>query len=623
MNNPLNRSMFRQAGMSKQPMGILASSPELMTTAQRAMMSGQPMKAEHGAVAKIGNFINTANPITSLSPPDPNRFLYGSTLTPPKYGGGRTPSHVERDEAKFRKNAGAQIEGPGIIPVKGPESFRVTQPNVDEFTEYKAGSTTFEDPIIKDETLINKKNKEILDNKKKEETKVIEPDIDFKKSTINKKDLLTDFKDPSMQKQLDQKSKELKIAVSEADQNEGSANALKTKGSAFDEFLKLKEKGDYDQEPIDLGKLRKIAVEQSGIDPNDKSEGAEERKDAFWMSLMKAGLAIASGESSNTMQNVAKGLGFGLEAYGKDIKDLTKQERENKKEYYTVLRDLVKNEESKQAAAKLFELNIDQFNANKIAQFKIQENDIEFRKLLASKDREIKEKNLDLETSKFIATNKIDVTKLEMQADELFNKNMFKNENFKFEKGKWAAQYEQSQKEYKLNVDKFAEQVSQFDTKVVMDGMSKETKQALSVFGSIDPSTGDIKFKNDEEEKQYKSLVGQLIAVSAIDKTSINIKMEEARAVASAGNAGGISFEKIGITDNKSKIKAALIWSSFYQKSWEDSTKIKDPSGVDYSVLPPTDERVIAIRVGIQDAYSAQIKGLVNGGYTVTKQKPK
>ena len=34
MNNPLNRKMFREAGMSKQPMGILASSPELMNAAK-------------------------------------------------------------------------------------------------------------------------------------------------------------------------------------------------------------------------------------------------------------------------------------------------------------------------------------------------------------------------------------------------------------------------------------------------------------------------------------------------------------------------------------------------------------------------------------------------------------
>ena len=56
MNNPLNRSMFRQAGMSKQPMGILASSPELMTTAQQAIASGQPVTANNGRA----NFISTA-----------------------------------------------------------------------------------------------------------------------------------------------------------------------------------------------------------------------------------------------------------------------------------------------------------------------------------------------------------------------------------------------------------------------------------------------------------------------------------------------------------------------------------------------------------------------------------
>ena len=48
MNDPLRRKMFREAGMSKQPMGILASSPELMTTAQKAMMNNQPVRAESG-----------------------------------------------------------------------------------------------------------------------------------------------------------------------------------------------------------------------------------------------------------------------------------------------------------------------------------------------------------------------------------------------------------------------------------------------------------------------------------------------------------------------------------------------------------------------------------------------
>tara|TARA_E500000318_G_scaffold111677_1_gene131188 strand:- start:313 stop:2406 length:2094 start_codon:yes stop_codon:yes gene_type:complete len=53
MNNPFNRRMFRQVGMSKQPMGILASSPELMTTAEKAMMRGQPVRAQDGTVVRV------------------------------------------------------------------------------------------------------------------------------------------------------------------------------------------------------------------------------------------------------------------------------------------------------------------------------------------------------------------------------------------------------------------------------------------------------------------------------------------------------------------------------------------------------------------------------------------
>ena len=53
MNDPLRRKMFREAGMSKQPMGILASSPEMKTTAERALMSGQPVRARNGQVISV------------------------------------------------------------------------------------------------------------------------------------------------------------------------------------------------------------------------------------------------------------------------------------------------------------------------------------------------------------------------------------------------------------------------------------------------------------------------------------------------------------------------------------------------------------------------------------------
>jgi hypothetical protein len=57
--NPLQRRLFRlqQPGMSRQPMGILASSPELMTAAQRAMAQGQPMQAATGASVNLNDSI--------------------------------------------------------------------------------------------------------------------------------------------------------------------------------------------------------------------------------------------------------------------------------------------------------------------------------------------------------------------------------------------------------------------------------------------------------------------------------------------------------------------------------------------------------------------------------------
>ena len=58
--NPLQRRLFRlqQPGMSRQPMGILASSPQMMTAAQRALAQGQPMQAQTGASVNTGGSVS-------------------------------------------------------------------------------------------------------------------------------------------------------------------------------------------------------------------------------------------------------------------------------------------------------------------------------------------------------------------------------------------------------------------------------------------------------------------------------------------------------------------------------------------------------------------------------------
>ena len=625
MNNPLDRKMFRQAGMSKQPMGILASSPELMTTAQKAMMSGQPVTAQVGTSVNTRPYTQANYPLSYVMPQlglnSPKPDLYGKNS--PKYGGYRTDKTVARDEAKFRKNAGAQIEGPGIIPVEGPETFRVTQPNVDEFTDYKAGSRTLEDPNITGETLINKKNKEILDNKKKEETKVIEPEIklDLKTTTIDKKALKNKLIPPSAKKAIKQKGEELKIAISESDLSEGSESALKTKGNAFDKYLKTIE--DYKKSSLNMGELKDAAVEQSGFDPDDKSQGAEERKDAFWMSLMKAGLAIASGESSNTMQNVAKGLGFGLEGYGKDIKDITAQERENKKEYYSTLRTLVTDEKSAIAAEQLLKVNLDQYNAKILSTMQGQERDIASRELIASKDRELRQVQHDLNVITKFAKIDIQVEKLDMLSTDMYNKNEIASKDFLQKGQQWTKNYELNVKKHDLAIKSELEKMKQFDVSLTTSLFTKEAKQALSLgFGTFNTETGNIDFANDADKQKHDTFVRKLTLLAHSKKTSPNLKFEEVKSVAAVGNAGGIDFNQLKITSDDGKLNAALIWSGQFKEQWDNTLKIKaDSSSMTDSYLSADDERVKKARRIIQDNFVKAISPLANGGFSVNKRK--
>ena len=73
-------------------------------------------------------------------------------------------------------------------------------------------------------------------------------------------------------------------------------------------------------EEVDLNKIDQAAKDLMGFDP--KAAG-EKKETAFWMGLMKAGLAMAAGESENAITNIAKGLSYGLDSYGKDIALLT------------------------------------------------------------------------------------------------------------------------------------------------------------------------------------------------------------------------------------------------------------------------------------------------------------
>jgi hypothetical protein len=103
-----------------------------------------------------------------------------------------------------------------------------------------------------------------------------------------------------------------------------------------------------------LSEMQKQAKEILGYDP---SSSEKSKQDSFWRNLTMAGLAIAAGESENALTNVAKGLMIGVDQFGKDVKEINAADREARKEYAQLTRDLVRTEEDRNIALANLENN--------------------------------------------------------------------------------------------------------------------------------------------------------------------------------------------------------------------------------------------------------------------------
>jgi hypothetical protein len=131
----------------------------------------------------------------------------------------------------------------------------------------------------------------------------------------------------------------------QSDERLAAAQADVTK--ATDAYNAALQKGFVEAKEFTLEDVKEEALKLSGI---DKADYDGQRKNAFWFNLMRAGLAVAAGESDNALTNVAKGLGVGLEGYGKDIGEVNSQEREDRKELRNLQLQLVNNKNSRELA---------------------------------------------------------------------------------------------------------------------------------------------------------------------------------------------------------------------------------------------------------------------------------
>jgi hypothetical protein len=317
------------------------------------------------------------------------------------------------------------------------------------------------------------------------------------------------------------------------------------------------------------------------------------------------------------MQNVAKGLGFGLEAYGKDINKLNDQERENQKEYHSTLRELVKDEKSAIAGEKLLMVSIDQKNAEILQRAENQDKNRVSQELQFQKTLELNRYKVTNQQHEFFEKNKLNVARLGLDINKENNLNSFRSAQQTQDWAKFENTFGLQVKSYDLNKEKLLESMKQFDVTTAVSLMPKEQKQALGAgFGTFNNDTGNIDFANDKDKKAHDNYVKKLVLLSHASKSNPTDMMRRVTAIANSGSVAGVNFEAQGVTTNKGKLDAALIWTETFKEAYDKAGQIKDDAGM-ISQLPADDINVVKARQVIVKQFGVSLEGLANGGIKV------
>ena len=352
MNNPLNRRMFRQSGMSKQPMGILASSPELMTTAQKAMMKGQPIKAQNAVSVNLNrplvasDFVNIAEKIKN-----PNSILNVksremSKMTPTLPNVSKITEYIGNVfSPKPNVKSDAEIKTEKLLKEKNvPDPMEATtiseyinksiakQKIIDK--ENKKANPNYYSPLIDDKEVDTKK----VDDKKVTTKKIDDKEVVTKENIPPEPKLFPGTKDAT-EKDSGASLSAMINDIGNIDKIVDDQNKKVTNFNNENILNKINEvtSNDKDNDSAKAKKLDKlfgieslkdkIKAREAILDEIMGSTGSDVRTDPAYVTMM-TGLLIAAGQDPNALTNIAQGAAKGLlmygEAAGEDLKERKK-----------------------------------------------------------------------------------------------------------------------------------------------------------------------------------------------------------------------------------------------------------------------------------------------------------
>ena len=383
-----NRPMFRVPGMNNQASGIMASSPNLIrvSTAQANPLVGN-IPPNRGSSINIPP-ISTVNTTGFRNPedqkgPETKSLIQASQQRPI----GELSNLEKLRKAALREKGKKTVDD--LDPKIGEKSQ--TTSNIDD-----ADADYFGGDVPLSEAPLTNEGSGKAD---------LKPNPNA--GTTSEPNILSGFQ--SKQKQL---SDRMQTAVANLSTGLASADDIKLGGKTIVEntnalVAKMQEKG---QEPT-LADVQDDAIKLLGFDPRElEGEFEEDRKASIFLNMMKAGLAIAAGESDNAITNIARGFGVGLQGYGEDVNLLSKNLREDRREARNTMYNLLKDAKSEALAKRTLELQqmegvvniqrqlVGDQRQKALDQFNRQITELKFSSdlLSAAADMQFKEKQLEV-----------------------------------------------------------------------------------------------------------------------------------------------------------------------------------------------------------------------------------
>ena len=406
MDDPLKRRMFAQQVMnmynSRQPMGILASSPELMGAVQNYAGGGAVKGYQDGGVQSIADSFNERGfsvlAVPTILKQNPN-ITYDKNLKKfiPKDNLNRSldlPAESQMDKKETQQDKNLKIiKQQGEFGVT-PEKENIMQ--VDDFQsdtqpKFVAPEAQLDDAPGK----INQTTENIL--KPADDKPADDKPKDTKKSSF-----LTD---------VASSYEAFKDKLAKIDRRYEADDAKRTDYMQKIESLMEEEEDEISLEDVDKKAREVLDLKEGQYD--------DDRVTAFWMSMIKGGLATAAGESENALTNISKGLLFGVESFGKDLNQINQQEREDRKSLAKIRYDLMKDEK----AAKIAERTLKIQAYGELA--KLEENKFQFKTELEYKTArnkitdELAFAKLDLTAAQTLQSMKLEAETFDLKVQEL------------------------------------------------------------------------------------------------------------------------------------------------------------------------------------------------------------